>query len=74
MAEAVAANVPATTGADEAKKPLFGLAFLENLSEMSMLRQIGLLVVEGGVKLEFHTHSARLLTPSRTRHRRALRP
>lgn len=44
MAEAVAANVPATTGADEAKKPLFGLAFLENLSEMSMLRQIGLLV------------------------------
>lgn len=44
MAEAVAANVPATTGADEAKKPLLGLAFLENLSEMSMLRQIGLLV------------------------------
>lgn len=34
----------------------------------------GLLVVEGGVKLEFHTHSARLLTPSRTRRRRALRP
>jgi len=44
MAEAVAANVPATTGADEPKKPLFGLAFLENLSEMSMLRQLGLLV------------------------------
>ncbi|MDX5373837.1 MAG: flagellar M-ring protein FliF [Pseudomonadaceae bacterium] len=44
MAEAVAANVPATTGAEEARKPLFGLAFLENLSEMSMLRQIGLLV------------------------------
>lgn len=44
MAEAVAANVPATTGADEPKKPLFGLTFLENLSEMSMLRQIGLLV------------------------------
>lgn len=44
MAEAVVANVPATTGADEPKKPLFGLAFLENLSEMSMLRQIGLLV------------------------------
>jgi flagellar M-ring protein FliF len=45
MAEAVAANVPATTdGADEAKKPLFGLAFLENLSQMSMLRQVGLLV------------------------------
>ncbi|MDG9927130.1 MULTISPECIES: flagellar basal-body MS-ring/collar protein FliF [unclassified Pseudomonas] len=44
MAEAVAANVPATTGADEPKKPLFGLTFLENLSEMSMLRQIVLLV------------------------------
>jgi flagellar M-ring protein FliF len=44
MAEAVAANVPATTGGDEPKKPLLGLAFLENLSEMSMLRQIGLLV------------------------------
>ncbi|MFG0380598.1 flagellar basal-body MS-ring/collar protein FliF [Pseudomonas sp. zbq_18] len=44
MAEAVAANVPATTGAQEDKKPLFGLSFLENLSDMSMLRQIGLLV------------------------------
>jgi flagellar M-ring protein FliF len=43
MAEAVAANVPATTGG-EPKKPLFGLTFLENLSDMSMLRQIGLLV------------------------------
>lgn len=43
MAEAVAANVPATTGSGE-KKPLFGLAFLENLSQMSMLRQVGLLV------------------------------
>jgi flagellar M-ring protein FliF len=44
MAEAVAANVPATTGGEEPKKPLFGLAFLENLADMSMLRQIGLLV------------------------------
>ncbi|OHC23281.1 MAG: flagellar M-ring protein FliF [Pseudomonadales bacterium RIFCSPHIGHO2_02_FULL_60_43] len=44
MAEAVAANVPATTGGDEPKKPLFGLTFLENLADMSMLRQIGLLV------------------------------
>ena len=45
MAEAAAANVPATTDApEEAKKPLFGMAFLENLSEMSMLRQVGLLV------------------------------
>lgn len=43
MAEAVAANVPATT-AGEPKKPLFGLTFLENLADMSMLRQIGLLV------------------------------
>lgn len=44
MAEAVAANVPATTAGGEPKKPLFGLTFLENLSDMSMLRQIGLLV------------------------------
>ena len=44
MAEAVAANVPATTGGDEPKKPLFGLTFLENLADMSVLRQIGLLV------------------------------
>lgn len=46
MAEAaVATNVPATTtDTDQPKKPLFGLAFLENLSEMSMLRQVGLLV------------------------------
>lgn len=44
MAEAVMSNVPARTGGDEPKKPLFGLTFLENLSEMSMLRQIGLLV------------------------------
>jgi flagellar M-ring protein FliF len=44
MAEAVAANVPATTVGGEPKKPLFGLTFLENLSDMSMLRQIGLLV------------------------------
>jgi len=43
MADAFAANVPATTG-DGSKKPLFGLTFLENLSDMSMLRQIGLLV------------------------------
>lgn len=44
MADALAANVPATTGAEAPKKPLFGLAFLENLSEMSVLRQVGLLV------------------------------
>lgn len=43
MADAVS-NVPVPSGAAEAKKPLLGLAFLENLSEMSVLRQIGLLV------------------------------
>ncbi|MTZ12471.1 flagellar basal body M-ring protein FliF [Pseudomonas sp. JL972] len=43
MADAVS-NVPVQSGAVEAKKPLLGLSFLENLSEMSMLRQIGLLV------------------------------
>ena len=40
MADAVS-NVPVQSGAVEAKKPLLGLSFLENLSEMSMLRQIG---------------------------------
>lgn len=44
MAEAAAANALATTGGADSKKPLLGLAFLENLSDMSMLRQIGLLV------------------------------
>jgi flagellar M-ring protein FliF len=44
MADALAAKVPATSAGDESKKPLFGLSFLENLSDMSMLRQIGLLV------------------------------
>ncbi|NHC11500.1 flagellar basal-body MS-ring/collar protein FliF [Stutzerimonas degradans] len=43
MADAVS-NVPVQSGGVEAKKPLLGLSFLENLSEMSMLRQIGLLV------------------------------
>jgi flagellar M-ring protein FliF len=41
MAEAVVDNVPAKTGG---KPPLFGLSFLENLSEMTMLRQVGLMV------------------------------
>jgi len=44
MAEAVANNVPAKAAAAEGKPPLFGLSFLENLSEMTMLRQVGLLV------------------------------
>uniref|UniRef100_UPI00036AF462 flagellar basal-body MS-ring/collar protein FliF n=1 Tax=Pseudomonas syringae TaxID=317 RepID=UPI00036AF462 len=43
MAEATADTVPARAGASD-KKPLFGLSFLENLSEMTMLRQIGLMV------------------------------
>ena len=44
MAEAVADNVPAKAGSTESKPPLFGLSFLENLSEMTMLRQVGLMV------------------------------
>ncbi|MDA7085955.1 flagellar basal-body MS-ring/collar protein FliF [Pseudomonas sp. SA3-5] len=44
MADALATNVPATTAGNDSNKPLFGLAFLENLSDMSMLRQLGLLV------------------------------
>ena len=43
MAEALSNGVvPAVAG--DARKPLLGLAFLENLSDMSMLRQVGLLV------------------------------
>ena len=41
MAEAVVDNVPAKT---DGKPPLFGMSFLENLSEMTMLRQVGLMV------------------------------
>ncbi|PIA70637.1 flagellar basal-body MS-ring/collar protein FliF [Pseudomonas sediminis] len=44
MAEAVVANVPAKADSGEPKKPLLGLSFLENLAEMSVLRQLGLLV------------------------------
>ncbi len=44
MAEAVADNVPAKIDDAAEKKPLFGLVFLENLADMPMLRQIGLLV------------------------------
>ncbi len=43
MAE-VLSNVPVKVDSDAPKKPLFGLSFLENLSEMTMLRQVGLLV------------------------------
>ena len=41
MAESVSDNVPAKA---DGKPPLFGLSFLENLSEMTMLRQVGLMV------------------------------
>ena len=44
MAEAAVANVPAKAEPVEPKKPLLGLSFLENLAEMSVLRQLGLLV------------------------------
>ncbi|NKQ11860.1 flagellar basal-body MS-ring/collar protein FliF [Pseudomonas sp. SST3] len=43
MAEALS-KVPVPVDSEAPKKPLLGLSFLENLSEMSMLRQIGLLV------------------------------
>jgi flagellar M-ring protein FliF len=44
MAEPGADNVPARATPIGGKAPLFGLSFLENLSEMTMLRQVGLLV------------------------------
>ena len=44
MADTLAANVPATAADNAPKKPLFGLTFLENLSDMPLLRQAGLLV------------------------------
>lgn len=43
MAEALS-KVPVPVDSDTPKKPLLGLSFLENLSDMSMLRQIGLMV------------------------------
>ncbi|WP_222908878.1 flagellar basal-body MS-ring/collar protein FliF [Pseudomonas sp. DNDY-54] len=43
MAEALS-KVPVPVDSEAPKKPLLGLSFLENLSDMSMLRQIGLLV------------------------------
>ncbi|MFZ6046330.1 flagellar basal-body MS-ring/collar protein FliF [Pseudomonas sp. CR3202] len=47
MAEAAVAKVPAKAGASgeaDGKKPLLGLSFLDNLSQMTVLRQVGLLV------------------------------
>lgn len=41
MAEATTDNLPAKSGN---KSPLMGLSFLQNLSQMTMLRQVGLLV------------------------------
>ena len=42
MADALPDNVPATPG--PGGKPLFGLTFLDNLADMTMLRQVGLMV------------------------------
>ncbi|CAD5202244.1 flagellar basal-body MS-ring/collar protein FliF [Pseudomonas sp. FEN] len=44
MAEVLADNVPAKSSPADGKPPLFGLSFLENISEMTMLRQVGLMV------------------------------
>ncbi|MCW2267462.1 MULTISPECIES: flagellar basal-body MS-ring/collar protein FliF [Pseudomonas] len=44
MAEAVVDNMPAKGSAAASKPPLFGMSFLENISQMPMLRQVGLLV------------------------------
>ncbi len=44
MAEAVVDNAPAKGGAAAPKAPLVRLAFLENIAQMPMLRQIGLMV------------------------------
>ncbi|WP_367597872.1 flagellar basal-body MS-ring/collar protein FliF [Pseudomonas fulva] len=44
MAEAVVDNAPAKGGAPAPKTPLVRMAFLENIAQMPMLRQIGLMV------------------------------
>ncbi|MFG0865070.1 flagellar basal-body MS-ring/collar protein FliF [Pseudomonas sp. FYR_7] len=44
MAEAVVDNAPPKGGAPAPKAPLVRLAFLENIAQMPMLRQIGLMV------------------------------
>ncbi|WP_085677774.1 MULTISPECIES: flagellar basal-body MS-ring/collar protein FliF [unclassified Pseudomonas] len=44
MADAVVDNAPAKSGAPGSKPPLLNMAFLENISQMPMLRQVGLLV------------------------------
>ncbi|MGO3029931.1 flagellar basal-body MS-ring/collar protein FliF [Pseudomonas helleri] len=44
MADALPENVPAKSGLGGGKGPLFGLSFLDNLAEMTILRQVGLMV------------------------------
>ena len=44
MAEAVSDNMPAKSSPPAGKPPLFGMSFLENISRMPALRQVGLLV------------------------------
>ena len=44
MADALPDNVPAQAGSAGGKSPLFGLSFLDNLADMTMLRQVGLMV------------------------------
>lgn len=44
MAEAAVNNLPARADLQGVKKPLFGLTVLENVSQMNMLRQVGLLI------------------------------
>ncbi len=44
MADALPDTVPAKAGAAGGKPPLFGLSILDNLGDMTMLRQVGLMV------------------------------
>ena len=44
MADALPDNVPAQAGSAGGKSPLFGLSFMDNLADMTMLRQVGLMV------------------------------
>ncbi|MNO22719.1 Flagellar M-ring protein [compost metagenome] len=44
MAETTVANLPAKSAVPGGKPPLLGLSLLENLAEMTVLRQVGLLV------------------------------
>ena len=44
MAEAVSDNMPAKSSPPAGKPPLLGMSFLENISRMPALRQVGLLV------------------------------